>query len=188
MDGLSRPELHAMKDVYETLEHEKVSLSHLRRDEKEFLASLFKRFEEGTNYLSFKRACLAPESTVFTCAKRLGKEPEETPLYKVCDDLSKQLGIGQGYLVREEVVRYEAKQRPQERELTTGEVAKLAGCTPQAVRKAVRTWRLKARRVGRLSLVAEKDAKAFAQTVRPYHGKDRRQPSLRNSIYSKSER
>lgn len=168
-----------MKDLYETLEHEKVSLSHLRREEKEFLAGLFKRFEEGDNYLSFKQLYLAPHSPVFSCAKRLGKEPEETPLYKVCDDLAKRLGIGQGYLVRKEVVRCGADEKPRERELTTGEVAKLANCTPQAVRKAIWTWRLKARRVGRMSLVAEKDAEAFARSVRPCRGKRRKRTGRR---------
>lgn len=173
-----------MKDLYETLEQEKVSLSRLRPKEKEFLAGLFKRFEEGSNYLSFKRIYLAPNSPVFSCAKRLGKEPEETPLYKVCDDLSKQLGIGQGYLVRGEVVRYEAEQKPRERELTTGEVARLSGCTSQAVRNAVRTWRLRARKVGRLSLVAEKDAHAFARTVRPYGGVRRNKAGRRDLVHA----
>lgn len=167
-----------MKDVYETLEHEKVTLSHLRPDEKAFLADLFKRLEEGSSYLSFKRVYLAPDSPVFSCAKRLGKDPEETPLYKVCEDLSKQLGIGQGYLVRAEVVGYEAGPKPQDRELTTGEVASLSGCTAQAVRNAISTWRLLARRVGRLSLVTEKDARAFAQAVRRYRGSPREVASV----------
>lgn len=110
---------------------------------------------------------------VFACAKRLGKEPEETPIYKVCDDLAKQLGIGQGYLVRKEVVRYLAGPQSKRRELTTGEVSKLAGCTPQTVREAIRTWRLPARMVGRRALIREKDAEAFARTVRSCHGKRR---------------
>ncbi len=173
-----------MKDLYETLEHEKVSLSHLRPEEKEFLGSLFKRFEEGSNYLSFKRVYLTPDSLVFSYAKRLGKEPEETPLYKVCDDLAKQLGIGQGYLVKQEVVRHEAEQRPETRELTTGEVASLAGCTSQAVRNAIRTWRLRARKVGRLALVAERDARAFARTVRPYRGVRRKKAVRRDLVHA----
>lgn len=52
------------------------------------------------------------------------------------------------------------------KELTTGEVARLAGCTPQAVRWAIRSWRLPARMIGRLALVWEQDAEAFAQKRR----------------------
>src|SRR3989338_162570 len=117
-----------MKDIYETLAHEKLSLSSLRHDEKEFLGRLFKRFEEGRNCLSFKQEFLAADSPLFAYAERSRKEPEKTSLYKVCDDLAKRLGIGQGYLVREEVVPDETARRTPPRELTTGEVAKLAGC------------------------------------------------------------
>lgn len=165
-----------MKDVYETLEHEKVSLSRLRGEEREYLAALFRRFEEGLNYLSFKHLYADPDSMVFSSAKRLGRAAEETPLYKVCDDLATRLGIAQRYLVREEVVHDESQKRPLQRELTTGQVAELAGCSPQAVRKAIVTWRLRARKVGRLALVMEKDAIAFARSVRPY-GRKRRDQS-----------
>lgn len=61
------------------------------------------------------------------------------------------------------------------KELTTGEVARLAGCTPQAVRWAIRSWRLPARVVAakfrwRL-LVWDEDAKAFARKRRLRNGK-----------------
>ena len=173
-----------MKDFYETLELEKIPLSNLKHEDKELLVSMFKRFEEGINYLSFKNQFLRPGSPVFAYANRLGKEPEETPLYRVGTDLSLQLGIGQGYLVREEVVKQEAVQRTPHKELTTGEVAKLAGCTPQAVRKAILTWRLKARKVGKLALVAEQDAIAFSQAIRHYGDKRRRQKSRRELVHA----
>lgn len=170
-----------MKDFYETLELEKIPLSNLKQDDRELLVSMFKHFEEGINYLSFKNQFLRPGASIFSYAKRLGKEPEETPLYRVGTDLSLQLGIGQGYLVREEVVKREAMQKTPHKELTTGEVAKLAGCTPQAVRKAILTWRLRARKVGKLALIAEQDAIAFSHAIRQYgdkrqHRKSRREP------------
>ena len=163
-----------MKDFYETLEFEKIPLSSLKSEDRELLVSLFKRFEEGINYLSFKNQFLRPGSAIFSYAKRLGKEPEETSLYRVGSDLALQLGIGQGYLVREEVVKLEAMKKTPHKELTTGEVAKLAGCTPQAVRKAILTWRLRARKVGKLALISEQDAIAFSSAIRQYG--DKRQP------------
>lgn len=52
-------------------------------------------------------------------------------------------------------------------ELTTAEVARLAGCTPSAVRWAIRAWKLPARAVARNGgsrlLVWDKDADAFAK-------------------------
>lgn len=113
---------------------------------------------------------------VFSSAKRSGRAAEETPLYKVCDDLATRLGIAQRYLIREEVVRYGPSERPAQRELKTGQVAQLAGCSRQAVRKAIVTWRLRARKLGHLALVMEKDAIAFSRSVRPY-GRKRRDRS-----------
>lgn len=171
-----------MKDFYETLELEKIPLSNLKQDDRELLVSMFKRFEEGINYLSFKNQFLRPGSPIFSYAKKLGKELEETSLYRVGTDLSLRLGIGQGYLVREQVVKREAMQKTPHKELTTGQVAKLAGCTPQAVRKAILTWRLRARKVGKLALVSESDAVAFSKAIRQYgdkrrHRNGRREPA-----------
>ena len=50
------------------------------------------------------------------------------------------------------------------KEHTTGEVAEMAGCTREGVRKAIRTGRLRARRVGRMSFIREEDALAFVRT------------------------
>ena len=164
-----------MKDIYETLELEKISLSHLRNGDKELSNAMFKSFEEGMNYLSFKNTFFRSGAPIFAYAKKLGKQPEETPLYKVGMDLATQLGIGQGYLVREEVVKREAAQRAPHQELTTVQVAKMAGCTPQAVRKAIQTARLRARKVGKMALISEMDATAFSQAIRHYGNKRRRQ-------------
>lgn len=173
-----------MKDFYETLELEKIPLSNLKQDDRELLVSMFKRFEEGINYLSFKNQFLRPGTPIFSHAKRLGQEPEETPLYRVGMDLSLQLGIGQGYLAREEVVKREAMQKTPHKELTTGEVAKLAGCTPQAVRKAILTWRLRARKVGKLALIAEQDAIAFSHAIRQYGDKRQRRKGRRELVHA----
>ena len=173
-----------MKDFYETLELEKIPLSSLKHEDKELLALMFKRFDEGINFLSFKNQFLRPGSPVFAYAKKLGKEPEETPIYRVGADLSLQLGIGQGYLVREEVVKREAMQKTPHKELTTGEVAKLADCTPQAVRKAILTWRLKARKVGKIALIAEQDAVAFSHAIRHYGDKRQHRKGRRELVHA----
>ena len=47
-------------------------------------------------------------------------------------------------------------------ELTVSEVAALAGCSRRVVIRALLTWRLRGRRVGREALIWEEDAKAFA--------------------------
>jgi hypothetical protein len=173
-----------MKDIYETLELEKISLSHLRNGDKELAMAMFKRFEEGSNYLSFKTSFFLSASPIFAYAKRLGKQPEETPLYKVGKDLATRLGIDQGYLVREEVVKREAAQRTPHQELTTVQVAEMAGCTPQAVRKAILTARLRARKVGRLALISEKDAAAFSQAIRHYGDKRQRRKGRRELAHA----
>lgn len=152
-----------MGGSYVTLEGSQVSLGRLTAEERRFVGHMVSRFKRGGSYLDFENFYMDPESVVFRHAKRLGRPVEETPLYRVCDDLARRLGIRQGYLVKEEVVRYPDSRGEQRRELTTGAAAKLAGCTHEAVRKAIRTGRLRARRVGHLSLIWEKDAQAFAE-------------------------
>lgn len=156
-----------MGDSYVTLEGRQLPLGRLTAEERRFLGQLYSRFKRGDSYLNFENSYMAPESLLFRHAKRLGKPVAETPLYQVCDDLARRLGIRQGFLVKEEVVRLPtASEGGERRELTTGEVAKLAGCTHEAVRKAIRTGRLRGRRVGRLSLIWDKDAEAFAESRR----------------------
>jgi excisionase family DNA binding protein len=128
---------------------------------------MYGHFKKGASYLDFENIYMDPGSVVYRHAKRLGIAVAETPLYLVCDDLSRRLGIRQGFLVKDEVVRPPAEDEECERrELTTGDVAKLAGCTHEAVRKAIRTGRLRAQRIGRLSLIWDKDAQTFADTRR----------------------
>lgn len=156
-----------MGGSYVTLEGAQIPLGRLTAEERRFLGHMYSRFKRGGSYLDFENLYMDPESVVFRHAKRLGRPVAETPLYHVCDDLARRLGIRQGFLVKEEVVRFNAEPAGGERrEMTTGEVAKLAGCTHEAVRKAIRTGRLRGRRVGHLSLIWEKDAEAFAETRR----------------------
>jgi hypothetical protein len=150
-----------MAGTYTTLEKKTVSLSPMTRSERRFLGELTRRFKENVSFLDFETSYMDPSSAVFAQAERLRREVRETPLFAVCDDLGKRLGIRQGFLAKEEVVESYAGRDP-EREFTTGDVARLASCTHEAVRKAIRTGRLRARRVGHFSLVREADARAFA--------------------------
>ena len=47
------------------------------------------------------------------------------------------------------------------KELTAAQVARLAKCSEQEVMRAILTWRLRARKFGRLALIWEEDARAF---------------------------
>lgn len=161
-----------MGGTYVTLEGAQIPLGRLTAEERRFLGQMVGHYKRGGSYLDFENLYMDPDSVVFRHAKRVGRPVAETPLYRVCDDLARRLGIRQGYLVKEEVVRYPQPESGERRELTTGQVAKLAGCTHEAVRKAIRTGRLRARRVGRLSLIWDKDAEAFAEhrRARPRSG------------------
>lgn len=152
-----------MGDSYSTLEGAQVSLGRLTAEERRFLGQMIGHFKKGDSYLDFENFYMDPDSIGFRYAARLGESVAETPLYRVCDDLARRVGIRQGYLVKEQVVRYSEPGAAERRELTTGEVAKLASCTHEAVRKAIRTGRLRARRVGRLSLIWDQDAAAYAE-------------------------
>lgn len=154
---------------YTTVSGETISLKDLTSDEKVFLGSIYSRYEERPNYLSFKHLYTEPDGPVFKSAKRLKKPVRESPLYRVCDDLAVRLGTHQGYLVKEETMQYQTAPIAERKETTTGQAAKLAGCSVQAVRKAIVTGRLRARKVGRLALIWDEDARAFANTL-----KDRR--------------
>lgn len=149
-------------DSYVTLTGRTIGITHLNREERLFVGELFARFKEKINYLVFENLYLNPGSPIYEHAKRLGKPVSDTPLYIICEDLGKRLGIQQGYLLSEEIIPSSEAETEEKQELTTGEVAKMAGCTPEAVRKAIRTGRLRARRVGHLSLILEEDARAFA--------------------------
>jgi excisionase family DNA binding protein len=163
-----------MKSSYSTMEGTKVALSHLTGDERRFLGELAQRLKTGISYLDFENLYTDPASPVRTQAKRLGRPISETPLYQICEDMSRRLGIQQGFLVKEEVVKGYGEAPAERRELTTGDVARLADCTHEAVRKAIRTGRLRARRIGRLSLIWEEDAKAFisARAVKQVVGRE----------------
>ncbi len=155
-----------VSEGYETLEGKTVPLGRLNGQEKSFLGEMLREYESGRNFLNFKLAYSEPDSIVYRSAKRLRKPVEESPLYRVCDDLARRLGVKQGYLVKEEIMEYQAMPMAERKEMTTGQVAKLAGCSSQAVWKAILTWRLRARKVGRLALIWEEDAKAFAASRR----------------------
>ena len=144
-----------------TIAEEQIETSHFLPEEKLFLGEMISK-SKSSNYLDFENQLTEQDSPIFSHAKRLGKPISETPLYKICEDLATRLGIRQGYLVREEIVSLPNGESMERKELTTGQVANLAGCTREAVRKAIREGRLRARRVGRLSLVWENDAQAFA--------------------------
>jgi excisionase family DNA binding protein len=146
---------------YKTIAEEQIETSHFLPEEKLFLGEMISK-SKSSNYLDFENQLTEQDSPIFSHAKRLGKPISETPLYKICEDLATRLGIRQGYLVREEIVSLPNGESMERKELTTGQVANLAGCTREAVRKAIREGRLRARRVGRLSLVWENDAQAFA--------------------------
>lgn len=164
---LAEPGFMTGRIGYTTLEGKEVSLAALTAAEKRFLGQMYSRYKEGVSYLAFEALYSNAESPIHSHAKRLEKRVAETPLYQVCEDLARRLGIRQGFLVKSEVVRDSAETVGERKELTTGQTAKVAGCTLEAVRKAIRTGRLRARRVGRLSLVWEEDAKAFAEARRP---------------------
>lgn len=150
-----------MSPTYTTLERDLVSLAGLTQEERRFLGNLAQQAKAGVSFLDFENLYSDADSAAWTNARRLGVSMQDAPVYKICQDMAKRLGIRQGFLVREEVVARYAAKSPVE-ELTTGEAARLAGCTDEAVRKAIRTGRLRARRVGRFSLVREEDARAFA--------------------------
>lgn len=155
-----------MSEDYETMEGKTVPLGRLNGQEKAFLADMLREYGSGKNFLNFKLVYSDRDSLVYGSAKRLRKPVEESPLYRVCDDLARRLGVKQGYLVKEEIMQYQAMPATERKEMTTGQVAKLAGCSSQAVWKAILTWRLRARKVGRLALIWEEDAKAFAASRR----------------------
>ena len=150
-----------MDTLYKTIAEEEIDTSSFLPEEKRFLGEMILK-SKSSSYLDFENQLTEPDSPIFSHAKRLGKPVSETPLYKICEDLATRLGIRQGYLVREEVVPFPAGESAERKELTTGQVAELAGCTREAVRKAIREGRLRARRVGRFSWVWENDAQAFA--------------------------
>lgn len=156
---------------YTTLERRTIALGGFTTQERRFLGELTRRLKNTVSYLDFENLYLEPDSQIFKQSKRLCRPVEETPLYQVCDDLGKRLGIRQGFLVREEVVERYAAGNAETKEFTTGEVARLAGCTDEAVRKAIRTGRLRARRVGRFSLIREEDATAFVNVRKKEGGR-----------------
>ncbi len=159
-------ELRTMKQEYPTVSGETISLKDLTSDEKVFLGRVYRQYEERPNYLSFKHLYTEPDGPVFKSARRLKKPVRESPLYRVCDDLAVRLGTHQGYLVKEETMQYQTAPIAERKETTTGQVAKMAGCSVQAVRKAIVSGRLRARKVGRLALIWDEDARTFAHTFK----------------------
>jgi len=157
-----------MRATYTTLELRTVPLNGLTTQERRFLGTLAREYKRDVSYLDFENLYMDPSSQVFSHARRMRRPVRETPLFEVCDDLGKRLGIRQGFLVREEVVARDAAGNVEVKEFTTGETAGIAGCTDEAVRKAIRTGRLRARRIGRFSLIREDDALAFSKARKKY--------------------
>lgn len=156
-----------VKDVYDTLEGEQLSLAYLLPAEKEFLTRIFSMGRSGMSYLNLENLIIMESYPEFSNhASRVGKKTGETILFLVCEDFATRLGIQQGFLKKEEVVKKFGTDR---KELTTGDVARLAKCTLEAVRKAIRTGRLPARQVNRYSLIWEEDAKWFAKAYQKKH-------------------
>lgn len=173
-----------MKESYQTVDGKAIPLKDLDADDKAFLAKISEAYERGENFLNFKHLFTDPAGQPFRHAKRVEKPVAETALYQVCKDLARRLGMRQGYVVKESTPPYGATAGEPRRELTTGQVAEMAGCTTEAVRRAIRTWRLPARMVGRLALVWEKDAEVFARAIRPYRGIRRKKAVRKEPVHA----
>ncbi|MDE2141202.1 MAG: hypothetical protein KGJ84_02155 [Elusimicrobia bacterium] len=153
-----------MKDSYQLLSGEEVGLGALNAEERRFLGELFADIKKGVSYLALENRFMERDSPLQRHARRLGAPLARTVLYRVCEDLATRLGVRQGYLTRDQVMVVREGQAEERKEMTSGKVAELAGCTRQAVIKAIRSGRLRARRVGKISLIWDKDAEAFARS------------------------
>lgn len=153
-----------MKDAYQLLTGEEVGLGALNAEERRFLGELFAEIKKGVSYLALENRFMERDSPLHHHARRLSLPLAKTVLYRVCEDLATRLGVRQGYLTRDQVMVVREGQAEERKEMTSGTVAELAGCSRQAVIKAIRSGRLRARRVGKISVVWEKDAEAFARS------------------------
>lgn len=150
---------------HKTLENTSILVEDFLPSETDFLEALLLRFFSGDNFLEFKQSYLNRESEVIKQARRLNVQTEDSPLFRICDDLAKRLGIAQNYLVRTEVVASEARDVPQ-KEFDIKGVSKFVNCSYETVRKAIKSMRLQARRVGGATLISLEDAEAFKSSLR----------------------
>lgn len=153
-----------MKDAYQLVSGEEVGLGELNAEERRFLGELFAEIKKGVSYLALENRFMERDSPLQRHARRLGIPMARTVLYRVCEDLATRLGVRQGYLTRDQVMLVREGQTEERKEMTSGKVAEIAGCSRQAVCKAIRAGRLRARRVGKISLIWDKDAEAFARS------------------------
>lgn len=152
-----------LAEIYTTLDGEKLDLSKLTKEEKQTLKKAIDFYNKGVNYLAFlgwMRNIVCP---MLFQDKRwiINGKIEQSALYKIVNDLSKRLGIRQGYLNKCEVVKNCGHKHKKRREVGIDYIAKRLNCSHGSILNAIRTWKLCARNVRGKHLIWIKDANAF---------------------------
>lgn len=154
-----------MLKAYITLTGEKIDLSQLTPEGRAFLGHIVKAYEETEAYPNFVNRINSPGSPALAKGRWVTEKVAASPLYRVCQDLADRLGIAQGFLTLGKNSSLQDAGFVDRREpdyVSSAEAGRLAGVTPEAIRKAIRERRIPARQVGRTYLVERRAAEAYA--------------------------
>ena len=134
---------------YQTIDGKRINLEKLDDKQRKFLGRLFKMFEANEAYPNLFNCIHSIGSPALLGGEWVTDEVAAHPLYQVCQDLADRLGINQGYLNENDSSGVEKAGIIEADDLlSVTEASKLAGVTPQAIRKAISENRLEAKMVG----------------------------------------
>ena len=131
-----------MNNKYLTLTGEEIDLSDLSVEQKLYIGEIIKEYRSvSASYPNFFNLIHKQGSVAMSGKDWIDSDVLDTPLYKVCQDLSDRLGIAQGFLKRGENSSQESRSDEPEM-ISVSDAAKCLKISSEAIRKAIREGRL----------------------------------------------
>ncbi len=153
-----------MERTHELLTGERVNLSDLSADERDFLQRLSDDATRGVEYFELLRRVKGPDALPLR-GGRLTPEVLRTTFFRAAHDIADRAGIEQGFLLTPEVAQTARVERVGDL-LSLTEAAELIGITRPAAHQALLEKRLRGQRVGNAWVVRRRDAEEFARSRR----------------------
>lgn len=142
--------------IHELLSGEKVDLSELDSQGRDFLDDLSRMGKAGVSYFEVYRLAIGPGSRALQGRNRINRRVLKSPTYLVARDIATRVGIEQGLILATE---YEGKRSAGDFSMVSvTQAAELIGVSRAAVYKSIKAGKLRARKVGNVTVVDKESA------------------------------
>ncbi len=150
-------------EKYSLLSGKEVDLTMFDERERRFLDDLLAMGKSGVSYFEVYRMAIGPGSIALQGRNQVNHRILSSELYQLARDIATRIGIDQGRILAPE---HEAERDNLPRDfkmVSVAQAAELIGITRAAVYKAIKTNKLRAHKIGNVTVVDKAAAVAFRQ-------------------------